>query len=122
MFSLTGDIKIGVYDKSDLLSLITFKKIKNKENEWILSNFSNKIDCSNNDTFNLMIDYFIEKYNPKSITVDLDNDWPINLIYFKIGFILIGESKIGFKYLSDGKRVNKIWNSGKIKLLLNLYS
>jgi hypothetical protein len=121
VFNYRSNIKIGVYDNNDLLSLITFKKIKNKENEWILSNFSNKINYNNNDTFNIMINYFVEKYNPKSITTNLNNDWPINTIYFEMGFKVIGKPKITFKYLSDGKRINKIWNSGKIKLLLNLY-
>lgn len=61
-------IKIGLYYNNELVSLMTFGKPRfNKQCEWELIRFCNKINLSVIGGASKLFKYFIKTYNPKSI-------------------------------------------------------
>ena len=63
-----SSIKIGLYYNDELVSLMTFVKPRfNKKYQWELSRFCSKAGCNVIGGASKLWNYFIKKYNPKSI-------------------------------------------------------
>lgn len=131
-------IKIGLYYKSELVSLMTFNKLEGRkimlENEWNLSRFCNSLNTNVVGGASRLFNFFIKKYNPIRIVSYADKDWSIGGLYYKLGFKLINDTKPDYKYVINEKRIhksnykksktgikendlnlNKIWDCGKLK-------
>jgi len=112
-------IKIGLFFEEELVSIMTFDKSegrkKMKEGEWNLSRFCNRINTNVIGSASKLLNYFINNYFPKRIISYADSDWSDGKLYHKLGFEL--DSIIGpdYKYIIDGRRVNK-QNFSKSKL------
>jgi len=94
-----------------------------------------------------LLKYFIKTYSPKRIISYADKDWSIGQLYQKLGFKMVSETKPDYKYILDDKRIHKsrfsksrlktdltesqemyglgisrIWDCGKLKLEMLIYS
>lgn len=144
---VTSSLKIGLYYKDELISLMTFDKfegrIKMNDNEWNLNRFctiQNKVVVGGASK---ILKYFINKYNPLRIISYADSSWSDGNLYYKLGFSKINELKPDYKYILNNKRIHKsrfkksitkikeseyviqnnllkIWDSGKLKFELIL--
>jgi hypothetical protein len=139
-----SNLKLGLYYENELVSLMTFDNFegrkKMEEGGWNLNRFCNKKYFSIIGGASKLLSYFIKEYKPMRIVSYADRDWSNGNLYKKIGFSLIKESKPDYKYIKDGKRINKgrfkksklkyesteseyvksiginrIWNCGKLK-------
>ena len=54
-----------------------------------------------------LLNYFIKNYKPNRIISFSDKDWSNGDLYYKLGFKLINDLKPDYKFIIDGKRVNK---------------
>ena len=54
-----------------------------------------------------LLNYFIKNWNPNRIISFSDKDWSFGDLYFKLGFKLVNELKPDYKFIIDGRRVNK---------------
>lgn len=84
-----SSIYLGCFIKNKLISAISFKKETNQEERWILTQFSYDFEYPNSNIFNILCNYFIEKYNPIDIFAFADKRWfseTENNFYNRFGF------------------------------------
>ena len=103
--------KIGLFYDGKLISIMTFDKNegrkKLKDNEWNLSRFCNKINFNVIGAASKLLSYFIKNNTCDRIISYSDKSWSDGKLYYKLGFDIISESKINYKYIINNKRVNK---------------
>jgi hypothetical protein len=139
---VNSKVKVGLFFDSELVSLMTFDKFegrkKMKLNEWNLNRFCNKSGFSVSGGASKLLTFFTKTYLPARIISYSDKDWSRGILYEKLGFQKVYETKPDYKYLVDFKRVHKsnfkksitglseseldlprVWDCGKIKWELN---
>jgi hypothetical protein len=148
--SVNSVLKLGLYHNGELVSLMTFDHFEGRDrmgdNEWNLSRFCTRLNTNVIGSSSKLLSYFIKGWKPKRIISYADRDWSIGDLYYKLGFSKISDSKSDYKYILDGRRVNKsrfrksrlntelseseymkksqinrIWDCGKIKFELLQY-
>jgi hypothetical protein len=109
--SVNSVLKLGLYHNGELVSLMTFDHFegrkKMQEGGWNLSRFCNKLDTNVVGGASKILKHFITNYNPKRIISYADKDWSEGLLYEKIGFTRIHETKPDYKYILNEIRVHK---------------
>jgi hypothetical protein len=104
-------IKIGLYHKGELVSLMTFNKKEGRDNmmidEWNLSRFCNILNTNIIGGSSKLLKFFINNKEPKRIISYANKDWSVGGLYYKLGFNNISESIPDYKYIIDGVRKNK---------------
>ena len=126
---VNSNLKLGLYYGDDLVSLMTFdhfegRKRMNKYN-WNINRFCNKIDHNIIGGASKLFKYFLKNYDVKRVISYSDNDWSEGILYEKLGFNKVSESKPDYKYISEGIRVHKSrfrksvtgFSESKLKLL-----
>lgn len=124
---LQGDVKssirIGLYQDDELLSLMTFSKLRlpiksnNKvlKNTWELTRFCNKINTSIVGGASKMLKYFINTHKPYEIQTYSDNLISNGDLYERLGFYFKHESKPGYWYVINGIREHRFnWRKQKL--------
>jgi len=71
----------------------------NKEYQWELSRFCNKLNTSVIGGASKLLKYFIEVYNPNNIVSYSDKSWSTGNLYDKLKFEKIKESKASYYYV-----------------------
>jgi len=135
---VNSKIKLGLIFEDRLISIMTFDSFEGRkkmlENEYNLNRFCNLLDYSVIGGASKLLNYFVEKFNPKRIISYSDRDWSIGELYKKLEFEKVSESDADYKYVVEGKRIHKsnfkksktgvseseleipkIWDCGKIK-------
>ncbi len=104
----TSSISIGVYHSGELVSVMTFGKPRfNKNYEWELIRFANKLNTSVIGSFSKILKYF-RKLNEGSIVTYADKCYSYGDVYVKNGFIKIAENRPSYWYVVNGeKRVSR---------------
>ena len=100
----TSRIKIGLYYKEELISLMTFAHKKSgigkyETNQWELSRFCTKIKTQVIGGANKLFKYFIKHYNPESIISFASHDISNGNLYKKLNFTLNTSSKYSYWYI-----------------------
>jgi len=103
--------KIGLFYNNVLVSLMTFDKFegrnKLKEYEWNLSRFCNILNTNVIGAASKLLKYFIKNNNCKRIISYADKSWSNGNLYYKLGFKLVNESGVNYKYIINNQRTNK---------------
>jgi hypothetical protein len=122
---LQGDCKsskrIGLYYNNDLVSIMTFSKLRlpvggeNKKNVYELTRFCNKINYNIVGGASKLLNFFYNKYNPVEIQTYSDNLISNGDLYEKLGFTYIHTSKPGYWYNVDNIRSHRFnWRKQKL--------
>ena len=122
---LQGDckssIRLGLYHEGELVSLMTFSKLrmplggKNAENTYELTRFCNSINTSVTGGASKLKKYFIEKYKPVEIQTYSDNLISDGELYEKLGFNNESDSKPGYWYVVNGIREHRFnWRKQRL--------
>ena len=85
-----SSIHLGLFNKRELVSVITFAKSNESDLEYTLLRFSIKTGLSIIDGFNKLFEYFINTYQPNKITGYDDKSFSECENYNKLGFKKIG--------------------------------
>lgn len=120
-----SSIRIGLYLDGDLISLMTFSKLRlplqkskknrNRENWYELTRFCNKINTISIGGASKLLKYFISNYSPESIETYSDNLISDGNMYQKLGFTYEHTSDPGYWYLVDGIRSHRYnWRKQKL--------
>lgn len=116
-----SSIKLGLFYKNRLISIMTFCKLrkclgqKNKENHYELSRFC----CINNFSIvggaSKLLSYFEKQYKPKYIISYADRRWSIGNLYYKLGFKFSHNSCPNYWYFktSNIKKIKHRFNFRK---------
>lgn len=126
---LQGDckssIRIGLFNNDELLSLITFSKLRlplqkleknrNRANFWELTRFCSKINTSVIGGASKLMDYFITKYSPLQVETYSDNLISNGDLYKTLKFQYSHTSKPGYSYVIDGIRQHRFnWRKQRL--------
>jgi len=114
---LQGDckspIRLGLFHKDVLVSLMTFSKLrlplssKTKSGTYELTRFCNLRDHAVIGGASKLINHFIVKWDPISIETYSDNLISDGSLYEKLGFMYKHTSRPGYWYLVDGIRQHR---------------
>lgn len=117
-----SNIKIGLFYKDELVSLITFGNLrkslgqKSKKGTYELIRFCNKINTSVIGGASKLLKYFVSNFNPEEIISYSDNSRSDGNLYKKLGFKLESKTKPNYYWVIDGVRKHR-FNFRKDKLI-----
>lgn len=105
----TDKIRIGLYHENELVSIMTFSKLRNalgnkhkNENFWELNRFCSLNNYSIVGGFEKLLKYFIQNFNPKKIITFGDCRWSgmdyKKTVYHNSGFSYIDTTKPNYFY------------------------
>lgn len=110
---VSSGINIGLYFNGELVSLMTFgskRKLmgsKNREGEYELLRFCNKLNMVVIGGANKLFKYFIDNYNPKMVLTYADRSWSKGTVYEKMGFTFVDKTRPNYYYIVDGIRKHR---------------
>lgn len=108
---ITSSLYIGMHYNNELKSMLSLQK--ETDNKWKIVRFTNSVN--NNFIVNIIIDYFIDKYNPNKIEAYEDRRWvadPNDGIYCRMGFEFVDTIPPDYGYT---KGQNDYINKEKLK-------
>ncbi len=124
------EIRLGLFYNNELISLITFLKLrkwmgdrKEESNSWELSRFCNKVGLNIPGGFSKLLQYFIKTYNPNMILTFADCRWSSldynNTVYIKNNFKFIKYTPPSYYYFKKGDYLTRFhrYTFNKKKLL-----
>ena len=79
---INSEINLGLYLNNELLSIISFNKIVNRE--YRITNSCTKINININNFFYIILEYFKNKYNPKILYYRANRRWNTEYLDFSI--------------------------------------
>lgn len=98
----SSSIKIGLFYNNELISLMTFGKSRfDKNYEWEMVRYCNKLNHSIIGGASKMFNYFIKNYHPKSIVSYNDKRYFSGKIYSKLGFEFVECTSPNYWYIFD---------------------
>lgn len=105
-------IKIGLFYENKLVSLMAFENARsglgNKnhdENYYNLNRFCNELNTQVIGGASKLLNYFIDKYKPKSIITYADRRYSNGKLYKKIGFSQVLINKPTYTYFNQNKKI-----------------
>jgi hypothetical protein len=113
--SIYSSYNIGLYYKDELVSLMTFGKLRrslgqSKKNGWELYRFCSKLNTTIIGGFSRLLKYFESEIKPSILLTYANRDWSIryNNVYEKNGFSFENETNINYWYFTtDSKRKHR---------------
>jgi len=124
-------IKLGLFYKNRLVSVMTFSKLRialgqtNTLNEWELSRFASINNFNIVGGGSKLLKYFERNYKPIKIISYADRRWSQGNLYYKIGFNLDHISKPNYWYLQERhflKRLHRFnFRKDRLPLLLEKF-
>jgi hypothetical protein len=109
----TSSIRLALYYNEELVSLMTFGKLrlplsgKNNFGDYELIRFVNKINTNVIGGASKLLNFFIKKFNPNSIISYSDNHISSGKLYEKLGFEFSHISNPGYWYIINKKREHR---------------
>lgn len=98
--AIDGSIRLGLYDKDNLVSVMSFKKIG--ANDWELLRFASS-DLVVGGASRLL-KHFVKLIDPNTIFSYSDNRWGTGGVYDKLGFKFLGNTEPGYFYFHRNKK------------------
>jgi len=111
--AINSKIKVGLYYKNELVSLMTFGSLRKnlnqskKDDVYELLRFCNKLNTTVIGGADKLLKYFIKMYNPKEIISYADRRWSQGDLYNKLGFDFMHNSEPNYYYVINNKRENR---------------
>ena len=118
---INSSINLGLYYNNELVSLMTFSKPRfNKNYEYELIRFCNKLNTSVIGSASKLFNYFIKNYNPKSIISYANRRFSNGSIYEKLGFKFLRKTAPNYFYFKPSIRILMSRNQFQKHKLANL--
>lgn len=120
---VNSTVKLGLYYNNDLVSVMTFGKSRyNKNIEYELLRFCNKLNYSVMGGASKLLKYFERKYKPKSIISYANRRWSRGNLYFNLGFEYNGKSNPNYFYFKDNNLESRVkYQKHKLKDILEVF-
>lgn len=110
---VNSSIRIGLYYKEELISLMTFSGLRKnlgqsaKNNHYELLRFCNKINTTIVGGASKLISHFEKKYTPEEIISYADIRWSEGNLYEVLDFIKVSITPPNYFYVEGSKRLNR---------------
>ena len=112
-----SSVNLGLMFEDELVSLMTFSKARfNKEYEWELIRFCNKLNLSVVGGAGKLLHYFKKQYQPKSIVSYADRRWSNGNLYVQLGFTFLHKSAPCNYFWRNGSEIHHRLKFQKHKL------
>lgn len=109
--NVNSKIRLGLYYKGDLVSVMTFSKgrviMGGKDDEWELTRFCNRINTKVLGSASKLFNFFIKNYSPEKIISYSDIRYFDGGLYEKLNFDKISQSKPNYWYVVNGIRQHR---------------
>ena len=111
---VNSNINYGLYYNDELISLMTFMKVRKvlnrvvKDNHYELIRFCNKLNFSVTGGASKLFKKFINDYSPDNVISYCDISWANGNLYRQLGFNYEKLTTPNYHYVIDGKRENRI--------------
>jgi hypothetical protein len=120
-------IKLGMYLKDELVSIMTFRKSSrfDKTSDWELVRFCNSINTIVNGGASKLLKYFVNHYKPKNIVSYSDRRYFTGKIYETLGFKFVSHTPPNYHYLINNYkdiRHRMSFQKHKLEKLLKIYN
>lgn len=102
--SIDNDLSLGAYYNDELVEIMSFKR-NNQDYEILRHCYCNNISINKNDS--LILKYFVENYNPNTISILIDKGYDDDLIYKNFGFKFDNEIEPDYYFVESKIRFNK---------------
>lgn len=108
-----SSVKLGLYYKNKLISLMTFSKpnlskgYHKEEGTWELLRFCSKIHVNVVGGAGKLFTHFTKNYDPKKILSFSDRRWGVGSVYPRLGFEYKGDTKPNYWYV-DASKITRI--------------
>lgn len=114
---------IGLYYNNELVSIMTFGKNRfKKDNSVEMIRFCNKINTNVVGGASKLFQYYINNYNPQTITTFADRRFSLGNLYNTLGFNFNSFSHPSYFYWKNMKIYNRInFQKHKLPKLLNIF-
>lgn len=115
--SITSSYSLGLYFNSELVSLMTFGKSRyNKNYEWELLRFCNKLGFSVQGAAKRLLTYFEKNKNPNNLLTYADRRYSKGNLYVQLDFVFSHFSKPNYFYVDESMNLNRREKYQKHKL------
>ena len=114
--NVNASIRIGLYDDDELVSLMTFGKLRknlgqtHKQGNFELLRFCNKLDSLCVGGASKLLQCFIRQNNPKQLISYANRCWSDGSLYKKLGFSFVRNSSPGYFYVKGLSIENRFKN------------
>jgi hypothetical protein len=119
----TSSVRLGLYDKDDLVCLMTFVKSRyDKHYQYELSRYCNFINTNVIGGASKLFNHFIKNYDVESIVTYSDRRLFTGELYKKIGMSFVENTPVGYHYFhkNKGTPINRLFfQKHKLKNLLH---
>lgn len=118
-----GSIKLGLFHNDELVSVMTFGKLrkalnsKGNNDEYEMLRFCNKLYTNVIGGANKLFKYFIKNYEPYTIISYADKRYSEGKLYKNLGFEYIHDSRPNYFYITGYKKREHRFNYRKDKLI-----
>ena len=108
-----SSVKLGLYYNNELVSLMTFGCLRKNlghnslNDNYELLRFCNKLNISVIGGASKLFNYFVKKYDPKSVISYADRRWSQGNLYEKLGFTFIKNTIPNYYYIINKIRYNR---------------
>ena len=110
---IDSQIKIGLFYKNELISLMVFSK---HNDGFEMLRFCNKLNTSVVEGSDKLFKYFIDTYHPIEVIIYDDRSWSQGELYKALGFVYVGNTPPDYYYVINGIRETR-FNYHKDKLV-----
>jgi hypothetical protein len=121
-----GSIRVGLFFNKELVSVMTFIKSRYDKNyEYEMSRYCNKLNTSIVGGASKLFSYFISSYNPKSIVSYCDKRFFNGKVYTNIGMTFVGDTLPSYYYFHKNNcvPVNRIkFQKHKLNTILKSFN
>lgn len=120
-----SQIKIGLFYKGELVSVMTFLKSRfNKKIDYELLRFSNKVFLTVVGGASKLLKYFEKEYKPKSLISYANRRWSNGSLYGVLGFKFLHNTEPNYFYFKEKENIlySRIkFQKHKLKNILPIY-
>jgi hypothetical protein len=119
---VNSKIKLGLYYDNELVAVMTFGKPRfNKEYEWELLRFANKLNTTVVGGASRLLSHFVKMQNPNSVISYSDLTWGVGNVYCSMGFEFSHLSPPNYSYLIKDRASRHQYQKHKLKKILTTF-
>jgi len=111
--NINSSVKIGLFYNNELISLMTFGKLrkplnsKSTDNEYEMLRFCNKLNTNIIGGASKLFKYFLKQYNPNKVISYADRGYSNGNLYKQLGFELEHITEPNYYYIIDNNRKHR---------------
>ena len=105
--NVNSKYRYGLFDKDNLVAVMTFGNSRFEKDELELHRFANKLNCNVIGGASKLFKHFLKQNISSSIISYANRSWSLGKLYETLCFKLIGKTKPNYSYVINGSRLDR---------------